>query len=61
MVDMMAQLPIDNISKKLAPELLTAIFQFLPYDDLKNALLVCRWVEKEENIARMRNCPDVTI
>ena len=46
-MEMMAsQLPIDYISKKMAPELLTAIFQFLPYDDLKNALLVCRWDEK---------------
>ena len=37
-----AKLPIANINEKLPPELLTAIFQFLPYADLKNALLVCR-------------------
>ena len=42
--EMVAQLPIANINEKLPPELLTGIFQFLPYDDLKNALLVCRWV-----------------
>ena len=39
-----AQLPIANINEKLPPEILTAVFQFLPYDDLNNALLVCRWV-----------------
>ena len=42
--EMIAQLPIVNINEKLPPELLTAVFQFLPYDDLKNALRVCRWV-----------------
>ena len=42
--EMIAQLPIANINEKLPPELLTAVFQFLPYDDLKKALLVCRWV-----------------
>ena len=26
----------------LPPELLTNTFQFLPFDDLKNVLLVCR-------------------
>ena len=40
--EMIAQLPIANINQKLPPELLTAIFQFLPYKELKNALLVCR-------------------
>ena len=40
--EMIAQLPIANINQKLPPELLTAIFQFLPFDELKNALLVCR-------------------
>ena len=45
-VVMVDQLPTPNINKKLPPELLTIIFQFLPYDDLKNALLVCRWVGK---------------
>ena len=42
--EMTAQLLIANINEKLPPELLTAVFQFLPYDDLKNALRVCRWV-----------------
>ena len=32
-----------NINSKLPPELLSAIFRFLPFSDLKNALLVCRW------------------
>ena len=27
---------------RLPPELLTIAFQFLPFEDLKNALLVCR-------------------
>ena len=31
-----------NINSKLPPELLSAIFRFLPFSDLKNALLVCR-------------------
>ena len=31
-----------NINSKLPTELLAAIFQFLPFEDLKNALLVCR-------------------
>ena len=31
-----------NINLKLPPELLSAIFRFLPFSDLKNALLVCR-------------------
>ena len=29
---------------RLAPELLFTIFGFLPFDDLKNATLVCRFV-----------------
>ena len=29
---------------ELAPELLITIFGFLPFDDLKNATLVCRFV-----------------
>ena len=36
-----------NINTKIPPELLTIIFHFLPYDDLNNALLVCRL---DENI-----------
>ena len=36
-----------NINTKIPPELLTMIFHFLPYDDLNNALLVCRL---DENI-----------
>ena len=31
-----------NMSEKLPPELLTKIFFFLPYTDLKSVLLVCR-------------------
>ena len=31
-----------NINTKLPPELLSAIFSFLHFSDLKNALLVCR-------------------
>ena len=31
-----------NINSKLPPELLSAIFSFLHFSDLKNALLVCR-------------------
>ena len=42
----MAQLS-PNINTKIPPELLTMIFHFLPYDDLNNALLVCRL---DENI-----------
>ena len=33
---------LPNINSRLPPELLAAIFQFLPFKDLKNALLVCR-------------------
>ena len=32
-----------NINSRLPPELLAAIFRFLPLRDLKSALLVCRW------------------
>ena len=32
----------NEINSKLPPELLSAIFRFLPFSDLKNALLVCR-------------------
>ena len=31
-----------NINRRLPPELLTRIFQFLPFSDLNNVLLVCR-------------------
>ena len=31
-----------NINSRLPPELLAAIFRFLPLRDLKSALLVCR-------------------
>ena len=31
-----------NLNSTLPPELLTNIFHFLPFADLKNALLVCR-------------------
>ena len=30
-----------NINRRLPPELLTRIFQFLPFSDLNNVLLVC--------------------
>ena len=35
--------PVGNINSKLPNELLTIIFQFLPFDNLKSALLVCRF------------------
>ena len=35
-----------NINAKLANELLTMICQFLPFHDLKNAMLVCRFAQK---------------
>jgi len=35
-----------NINSTLPPELLSAIFRFLPFTDLKSALLVCRWWRK---------------
>ena len=41
-VNQMATLSIRDINSKLPPELLSCIFGFLPYGDLKNALLVCR-------------------
>ena len=31
-----------TINSKLPNELLTMVFQFLPFDDLKKVLLVCR-------------------
>ena len=33
---------ISDMDQNLPPELLTNIFRFLPYSDLKNAILVCR-------------------
>ena len=33
-----------NINSRLPPELINTIFDFLPFDDLKNALLVCRLI-----------------
>ena len=33
-----------DVVARLAPELLVTIFGFLPFDDLKNATLVCRFV-----------------
>ena len=49
--EMIAQLPIAKINETLPPEILTAIFQFLPFDDLKKALLVCRSVLNDFNHA----------
>ena len=41
----MAQLGSElNINSRLPPELINTIFDFLPFDDLKNALLVCRLI-----------------
>ena len=41
----MAQLsPEIDINSRLPPELINTIFDFLPFDDLKNALLVCRLI-----------------
>ena len=41
----MAQLsPEVDINSRLPPELINTIFDFLPFDDLKNALLVCRLI-----------------
>ena len=36
-----------NINSRLPPELLSEIFRFLPFTDLKSALLVCRWELKK--------------
>ena len=36
-----------NINSRLPPELLAAIFRFLPLGDLKRALLVCRWEQMQ--------------
>ena len=33
-----------DVVANLAPELLVNIFGFLPFDDLKNATMVCRFV-----------------
>ena len=38
-----------NINSKLPPELLSVIFSFLPFSDLKKALLVCRWMQIQFN------------
>ena len=35
---------------RLPPELLTRIFQFLPFSDLNNALLVCRLTKNKNKI-----------
>ena len=32
-----------KINSRLPPEVLSAIFRFLPFGELKRALLVCRW------------------
>ena len=42
-VNKMATLSIRDINFALPPEVLSIVFGFLPFDDLKNALLVCRW------------------
>ena len=39
-----------NINSTLPPELLSAIFRFLPFTDLKSALLVCRWEKIQKRI-----------
>ena len=36
-----------NINSRLPPELLTSIFHFLPFADLNNALLVCRFTQNK--------------
>ena len=41
-VNKMASLSIRDINSALPPELLSSVFGFLPFADLKNALLVCR-------------------
>ena len=41
----MASLSIRDINSSLPPELLSCIFGFLSFGDLKNALLVCRYCE----------------
>ena len=46
MKDLMEMWGISNFMAKPAPELLTTIFSYLPYKDLKNAVLVCRWWRK---------------
>merc|ERR1711971_23987 len=48
-VNQMSSLSIRDINSTLPPELLSCIFGFLPFGDLKNALLVCRrWMEVGE-------------
>ena len=42
------QEPVENINLRLPNELLTIICQFLPFDDLKNALLVCRYARHQK-------------
>ena len=43
MADEASQSLVDGkINSKLPPELLCSIFQFLPFSDLKQALLVCK-------------------
>lgn len=44
------------MDQNLPPELLTNIFRFLPYSDLKNAMLVCRfWREVGERASLWSN------
>ena len=42
----MASLSIRDINSSLPPELLSCIFGFLSFGDLKNTLLVCRSVSR---------------
>ena len=39
-----------NINMRLPPELLTKILHFLPFDNLNNALLVCRLTKDKNEI-----------
>ena len=41
-----AEMLSKNINVRLPNELLTIMFQFLPFGDLKNAMLVCRFAQK---------------
>ena len=54
--------PVGNINSRLPNELLTIICQFLPFDDLRNALLVCRYAQHKKILSgkiiknRIKSC-----
>ena len=44
---------VGNINSKLPPEMLSNILQFLPFSDLKEALLVCRSVSGAKIVSKL--------